>query len=141
MNTLLDPGARKVMQLATVEAQRLNSAMIGTGHILLALIADAKGIFGGGTIQFDCDLDSVRREVSTLVEPAEHTVVGKVPLTRTAKMAIEHALMLGNNEYVSRIHLLIGILQTDDAVAVRVLAQFGLSSVDVVRDALATIAT
>lgn len=141
MNPLFDPQARKIMQLATVEAQRLNSEMIGTGHILLALIADCNRLSGDGLIQFDSDLESVRHEVGNLCESAAFTVVGKVPLNLSAKRAVEHALMLSKNGTVSPMHLLIGILQDDDAVAVRVFTLFGLSSVDILSDAHAAIAT
>ncbi len=131
MNPLFDPHARKIMQLATVEAQRLNSEMIGTGHILLALIADGNGLAGDRFVHIHCDLELARRGVDNLAESAPRSIVGKVPRNLCAKRAIEFALKLPkhkNDETVLPIHLLIGILQDEDAVAVRVLTTFGGNS-------------
>ena len=141
MNPLIDRHSQKILQLAVVEAQRLNSEFIGTGQILLALLADSKGPWDG-VIDFVGDLETVRCEVGKLVQSAPYSIFGKVPLNLRAKKAIEFALVLRkNDEMVSPLHLLIGILQDEDSVAVRVLNRVGLPVSDVLRDAHSAVAT
>ena len=137
MNPLIGQHSQKTLQLAVVESQRLNSEFIGTGHILLALLADSNG-----PIDFVGDLETVRCEVGKLVQSAPYPITGKVPLNLCAKKAIEFALVLRkNDEVVSPLHLLIGILQDENSVAVRVLNRVGLPASDVLRDAHCAIAT
>ena len=141
MNPLFSPHVQKVLQLAATEAQRVNSEMIGTGHVLLAMIRDSEGMGYDGLINFECDIELARLEVAKLVEPALSDVAGKLPLNLATKKAVEHALLLANNETVTPLHLLIGILQDDDAVATRLLTRLGISTVDVLSDAHAAITT
>ena len=67
MNPLIGQHSQKTLQLAVVESQRLNSEFIGTGHILLALLADSNG-----PIDFVGDLETVRCEVGKLVQSAPY---------------------------------------------------------------------
>jgi ATP-dependent Clp protease ATP-binding subunit ClpC len=55
--------ARKVMQLANQEAQRLNHEYIGTEHILLGLVKEGSGIAAGLLKKYQIDLRRLRREV------------------------------------------------------------------------------
>lgn len=131
--------ARKIMQLSNQEAQRLNCETIGTGHILIALIRVCSAKDNGGLLQIECDLETVRREVRQLLTPAIHVVSGKLPLNTEAKQAIEYATELCNNRSVSPTHLLMSIIQNENAVATRVLACLGLSPKELLRDAHAAI--
>ena len=141
MYSQFEDNARKIMQLANQEAQRLNCETIGTGHILIALIRVCSATNNGGLLQIECDLETVRREVRQLIEPANHFVSGKLPLNTEAKQAIEYATKLSGNRSVAPIHLLMGIIQNENAVATRAVGCLGLSPKEVLRDARAAIAT
>jgi len=130
--------ARKVMQLATPEAQRGNHEHIGTGHILLAMIAERGGVAGRALNRVGCDLVEARLEVAKIVQPASHSVVGRVPTNSYAEQALEFALVESeeqNETSVCTEHLLLGLLRNQDSVAVQVLNRLGLS-VDEVRRAV-----
>jgi ATP-dependent Clp protease ATP-binding subunit ClpC len=138
MYDLFEQPARKVMQLATQEAQRSNHEHIGTGQILLALIAERRCVAARALNRVGCDLIEARREVAKIVESASHSVVGRVPLNLCAKQSVEFALIESeklNETLVRTEHLLLGILRIQDSVAVQALDRLGLS-VNEVRKAI-----
>ena len=57
------PRAKRVMELASEEAQSLNHNYIGTEHILLGLIRENEGIAAKVLISLGADLDIVRETV------------------------------------------------------------------------------
>src|SRR5436853_4205332 len=56
--------ARKVLQLAQEEAQRLNHNYIGTEHLLLGLVREGEGIAAGVLERLVVSLDKVRQQVN-----------------------------------------------------------------------------
>ncbi len=62
----LTPRAKKVLDLAHEEAQRLGHAVIGTGHILLGLMRDDYGLGAHALRQRGAELEQVRKEVAAL---------------------------------------------------------------------------
>lgn len=62
----LTPRAKRVIDLAHDEAQRLHNNYIGTEHLLLALIREAEGLAARILAFLDVDLDRARREVVAL---------------------------------------------------------------------------
>src|ERR1700689_2115275 len=60
--------ARKVMQLANQEAQRLNHEYIGTEHILLGLVKEGSGVAANVLKNLDVDLRKIRLEVEKIAQ-------------------------------------------------------------------------
>src|SRR5579875_153630 len=125
--------ARKVMQLANQEAQRLNHEYIGTEHILLGLIKEGGGVAAHALKAFDIDLDKIRQQIEMIVQTGPDTVTtGKLtPRSREViRYAIEECKNLNHN-YVGTEHLLLGLLREWEGVAAQVLINFGLKLSDV----------
>src|SRR5947209_6505490 len=59
--------ARKVMQLANQEAQRLNHEYIGTEHLLLGLLREQEGVAAQVLMNLGLKLEDVREEVLNLL--------------------------------------------------------------------------
>jgi len=129
--------ARKVMQLANQEAQRLNHEYVGTEHILLGLVKEGSGVAANVLKNLDVDLQKIRREVERLVSSGNEMVtMGKLPLTPRAKKVVEYAIEEArnlNHNYVGTEHLLLGLLREQEGVAAQVLMQLGLK-LDEVRE-------
>jgi ATP-dependent Clp protease ATP-binding subunit ClpA len=121
--------ARKVMQLANQEAQRLNHDYIGTEHILLGFIKEGAGVAANVLKNLGVDLSNLRTEVQKFAHTAEGGALGRLPQTPAAKkvidFAIEEALHLSHN-YVGTEHLLLGLLRESDSAAAHVLRNHGL---------------
>ena len=63
----LTPHARQVLELSSVEARQLGHDLIGTGHILLALIGEGDGGAVQVLLHQGADLDQVREQVLRLL--------------------------------------------------------------------------
>ena len=134
--------ARKVMQLANQEAQRLNHEYIGTEHVLLGLIAEGSGVAANVLRNLGVDLRRVRSEVEKIVQygPAGRSVAsGRLPHTPRAKKGIEYSIeeaRLLNHNYIGTEHLLLGFLREQEGVAAQVLMNLGLKLEDVREEVL-----
>ncbi|MBI2191717.1 MAG: ATP-dependent Clp protease ATP-binding subunit [Planctomycetes bacterium] len=133
--------ARKVMELARQEAQRLNHEYIGTEHILLGLIKEGSGVAASVLNNLDVNLKTIRLEVEKMVPSGSNmaTIGQKLPYTPRAKkvleFAFEEARNLGHN-YIGTEHLLLGLLRENDGVAAQVLLNLGLKLEDVREEVL-----
>jgi ATP-dependent Clp protease ATP-binding subunit ClpC len=74
------PRAKKVLELALREAQKLGHTYIGTEHLLLGLIREGEGVAAQVLEELGADLNRVRQEVIQLV-------AGGVELEATAAPA------------------------------------------------------
>src|SRR4051794_34526249 len=86
--------ARKVMQLASQEAQRFNHEYIGTEHILLGLVKEGSGVAANVLKNLDVDLRKVRLEVEKIAQTGpggDQVFLGKLPHTPRVKKVIEYS--------------------------------------------------
>jgi hypothetical protein len=124
---LLTDRARKVMQLANQEAQRLNRRAVGTEHILLALLREGTGV--AANVLVNLELNS---------GPAMETP-HSLPLTARATRTIEHSLEEASSldhHYVGTEHLLLALLHDPENTAVQILDTFGLKPAEIRREVL-----
>ena len=127
--------ARKVVQLATQEAQRLNHEYIGTIHILLALVRVESGVAASVLWVFGIDLKCVRWKVQGLFgDGADMVTMCKLQQTSNATKvfdnAIEEARIFARNE-VDTEHLLLGLLRVQESAAAQILLNLGVIYEDV----------
>src|SRR5437660_3804714 len=122
--------ARKVMQLAQEEAQRLHHNYIGTEHLLLGLLREGDGVAGKVLTRLGVDLEQARQAVEGIVGRGDHLVSGEIGLTPRAKrvveLAVDEARRL-HHHYLGTEHLLLGLLREGEGVGAGVLESFGLS--------------
>jgi ATP-dependent Clp protease ATP-binding subunit ClpA len=129
--------ARKVMQLASHEAQRLKHYYIGTEHILLGLIREGGGVAGNVLKNLTLDPDRVRREIEKVILCGPAAIgLEDPPQTSRAKKVIEYAIAVARtlkHNYVGTEHILLGLLREEEGVASQVLRNLGLT-LSAVRD-------
>ena len=103
--------ARKVLQLAKLEAIQLRHEYMGCEHILLGLLKDGGGVAANVLKNLGVDLDVSRLGIIPGV--AKVVPEGPMPQTPRAKRVVEHAArearLLGHN-YVGTEHLLLGLI-------------------------------
>src|SRR5262249_55064682 len=125
--------ARKVMQLAHQEVQRLNHAAVGTEHILLGLVKVREGAAAVALNNLGVDLRMLRSEVEKL-NPRNNDdsfSISRPPPTPQAARAIQNAnAEAKTSDVVSTAHLLFGVLSVN-AVASQALEALGLSTAQV----------
>jgi len=122
--------ARKVMQLANQEAQRLNHEYIGTEHVLMGLIKEGSGVASNVLRNLDVSFHKAEEMVKKAIQPGPDNPVtmGKLPQTPRCKKVVEYAIEEARNmghNYLGTEHLLLGLLRVKDGVAAEVLLTCG----------------
>lgn len=127
MNGFADftPRAKRVIELAKLEADKMNHSYVGTEHLLLGLIALGEGVAVNVLEKMGVSLETVIREVEKQVGhgPATKTA-GNLPLTPRSKKVIQlavHEAQSLNHTYVGTEHILLGLLHEGEGVAAQVL--------------------
>ena len=123
--------ARKVMQLANQEAQRLNHEYIGCEHLLIALIKEGGGVaahvmkaFGDAN-----DLIKVLREACT-PGPNFGVAMGKLPHTPRTKAVIQAAIAESEarkDGYVGTEHVLLALVRDPESLPLAALTAIGIT--------------
>ncbi len=132
--------AKKVMNLARQEAQRLNHEYLGTEHILLGLVQEGSGVAANVLKNMGIDLNKIRMEVEKIVKTGPSMVtMGQLPFTPRAKkvleLSMEEAGNLGHN-YIGTEHLLLGLIKENEGIAAQVLLNLGVKLEDVREEVL-----
>jgi ATP-dependent Clp protease ATP-binding subunit ClpC len=124
--------ARKVMQLANLEAQRLKVEYVGTEHILLGIIKEGTGIAVAILKTFRVDLPKMAQQVESMIPSSpDRKTKTKPPQTPRAKKVIEYAMdelcsLQPDSKSVGTEYLLLGLLREREGIAGQVLMNFGL---------------
>jgi ATP-dependent Clp protease ATP-binding subunit ClpC len=124
--------ARQALTLAQEEAQRLNHNYIGTEHLLVGLIRVENSVSSKILRRLGVSAHEVQDLVEQTVGVGEkiETSGDKINLTRRTKhvleLAVNEARRLGHH-YIDTAHLLLGLVQQEDGVAVEILRRLGVS--------------
>jgi hypothetical protein len=121
--------ARKALQLANREAQRMNHEYIGTEHLLLGLIAEGGGVACAALRRLGLDPARVRSEVLARAQAGPDMItMGTLPQTPRAKRCIEFAIAEAARagRPVGTGELLLGVLMEQEGLASQVLLNLGI---------------
>jgi ATP-dependent Clp protease ATP-binding subunit ClpC len=137
--------ARKVLQLANDEAERLQHAYIGTEHVLIGLVREEDGLGGqvlrGEGVTVDRVNELVTRVAPAGTAPASSHRRDLTPRTKQVlEYAVEEARRLNHN-HIGTEHLLLGLIRQGDGPAIDALRQLGLSSDRIRRDVMQILTT
>jgi len=130
--------ARRVMGFSRQEALRVGSEFIGTEHLLVALLMEGEGVAAKVLKNLQVDLKSTRQVIEKLIPPSTSPTVtlGQLPFSPRVRRAIERAAAASSRrglDVIDTEHLLLGLLEDDEAIAPLVLRNLGFK-VDAVRD-------
>ncbi|MEI6332609.1 MAG: Clp protease N-terminal domain-containing protein [Pseudanabaena sp. ELA645] len=128
--------AIKVIMLAQEESRRLGHNFVGTEQILLGLIGEGTGVAAKALKSMGVNLRDARLEVEKIIGRGNGELSVEIPFTPNAKSVLELSLKECRELQDSGIgteHLLLGIIQVGESVAVRVLENLGVNSSSVRR--------
>jgi len=131
--------ARRAVVRAQEEARRLDHPYIGTEHLLLGLLGlDASA----AAVALSVSVDAVRQQVEQLAGRGGDRPGSRLPFTVAAKQAIEGALAAASRrkQKVGPQHMLLGLLDQQDDVAVRVLVALGTDITQARQEAVESLA-
>ncbi|MDR1595875.1 MAG: ATP-dependent Clp protease ATP-binding subunit [Puniceicoccales bacterium] len=132
MNSMLNltPRAQQVLAVARQEAERLGKSVIGTEHILLALMQLPQCIAISILHSMNVDLGAIRADIERLSEKDTRVSDGgNIELSpvvqRVLVAAAKEATML-QHPYIGTEHILLGILREDEGIAAKLLLDAGV---------------
>ena len=139
------PRARRALDLAFKEAERLNHNFIGTEHVLVGLVGlRDEGVAVKVLKDLGLDLEAARREVEKRVGIGpEQIKVGFLPFTPRMKKVLQEAKKQAkalNHTYVGTEHLLLGLLSESEGVAAQVFKHFNIAAEQMGKELLKEIA-
>jgi ATP-dependent Clp protease ATP-binding subunit ClpA len=130
--------AREAVVAAQEEAGVLRTGYVGSEALLLGLLRVEEGLAARVLASFDVTLDRARAQVVLRVSVGENPTPEPIPFTPRTKQvlerALEAALEMGHN-FVGTEHVLLGIADVDEGVAIGVLRDFDLDG-QKIRDAV-----
>lgn len=122
--------ARRVLSLAHQEAERMRQNVIGTEHLLLGLIEEEGGVAGRVLRELGLEPDRVREMVERMSGFGQYRG-GKIDLApgtqQVLEFAIEEARRMGHH-YIGTEHLLLGLVRSNEGMAMEVLRKLGVTS-------------
>ena len=122
--------ARRSLAYAQEEAQRFNHPYIGTEHLLLGLVREENSVAARVLRSLGVEAPKVRGAVEEIIGRGEKRVVGKIGLSprtkRIIELAVNQARNMGNN-YIGTEHLLLGLVEEGEGVALDVLTSLGIT--------------
>ena len=124
------PRAQRVLKLAADEAEGLRHAEIGTEHLLLGLLREARGLGALALRELGVDPEDVRGRLEGRLHPDDVAPEKPAGLSPGCKHAIEMAVDEANrfhHRYLGTEHLLLGLLRDGDGLAYVTLDSLGVS--------------
>ena len=122
--------ARRVLSLAHQEAERMRQNVIGTEHLLLGLIEEEGGVAGRVLRELGLEPERVREMVEKMSGFGQYRG-GKIDLApgtqQVLEFAIEEARRMGHH-YIGTEHLLLGLVRSQDGMAMDVLRKLGITA-------------
>lgn len=128
-DTQLSQRAKKIIQLADQEAQRLKHAVVRAEHLLLGLLKEGSGVASNVLSNLNVDVRSLESEIGKQLEnlddAADSEAEKLVEAAELMKAAEDEARDL-DHEQVGSEDVLLGILRNGQSVAGDLLAKFGV---------------
>jgi ATP-dependent Clp protease ATP-binding subunit ClpC len=120
--------SRRAVVLAQEEARRLSHYHIGTEHLLTGLLREERGAAARVLEASGVTLDDVRERIVALAGPGQEPRREHIPFTPRAKKGFELALREASRlgRHIGTGHLLLGLTEQGDCVAVQVLGALGV---------------
>ncbi len=121
--------ARRVLSLGHEEAERMRHSHIGTEHLLLGLMKEDGGIAGRVLRELGLEYNQIQNIIERMVGLGELSANRPTLSPGTQKvleLAMEQARRLGHH-YIGVEHLLLGIVELDEGIAIDALRQLGVT--------------
>ena len=119
---------RKILHLARDEALRFKHGVIGTEHLLLAMIKEGEGVGAMVLINLGIELTELRKSIENSMSLG-HGGKLDVPFSNDARVCLNYSMEEAKNfghSYVGTEHLLLGIIRTEGSLGAQILESIGI---------------
>ncbi|MDX6643086.1 MAG: ATP-dependent Clp protease ATP-binding subunit ClpC [Solirubrobacteraceae bacterium] len=125
-----DEQARSALSLAQEEARALGHSWVGTEHLLLGVLRGQDDVAAAVLERLAVTYERARNQVARINGVADTPVTGELPLSPRGTEALEQAEREAyelRSGVVRTAHLMLGLLDERESLAVRVLADAGVA--------------
>ncbi|MDX6667704.1 MAG: ATP-dependent Clp protease ATP-binding subunit ClpC [Solirubrobacteraceae bacterium] len=125
-----DEQARSALSLAQEEARALGHSWVGTEHLLLGVLRGQDDVAAAVLERLEVTYERARNQVARIDGVTDTPVKGDVPLSPRGTEALEQAEREAyelRSDVVRTAHVVLGLLDERESLAVRVLADAGLT--------------
>jgi len=126
----VDPTIHRALEFASGEASRLGHGYIGTEHLLLGILKEAKGTLANVLRQIHIDYDAVQTELSRLITPVPASASpGRIPLTPRAQKALKFGAREAKAMHQATVgaeHVFLGLLLEGHGLGAQALRNLGV---------------
>ena len=128
------PETLLIMKLAKEEARRLGRNVVGTEMFLLGIIGEGASVASEVLSDLEITMKDARFMVESLVGYGNEYFEKEIVFTKRAKRVLEKAWVMAKKNHKQRIEavdLLLAILEEPDSLAMKVLENLGVDSVEI----------
>ncbi len=128
--------AKKVLDLAGIQASNIGHNFVGSEHILLGLLAEGNGIAYKVLQKLGVSIENVQQRIIQIEGKGKSgvQVMGFTPRTkRIFEITLMEAQNLGHN-YVGTEHLLLGLIKEGEGIGARILLDLGIDFNAVIKE-------
>ena len=125
-----DEQARSALSLAQEEARTLGHSWVGTEHLLLGVLRGQDDVAAAVLGRLEVTYERARNQVARIDGVTDTAVEGELPLSPRGTEALEQAEREAyelRSDVVRTAHVMLGLLDERESLAVRVLADAGLT--------------
>lgn len=123
-----------IMKLAKEEARRLGRNIVGTEMFLLGIIGEGASVASEVLSELEVSMRDARFVVESLVGYGNEYFDKEIVFTKRAKRVLERAWKMAkkaNKQRIEGVDLLLSILEEPDSLAMKVLENLGVDSVEI----------
>jgi len=121
--------ARRVLSIAHQEAERMRHNYIGTEHLLLGLMLEEGGVAARVLQELGLEVERVQEIIERLTGIGQSSTIRpelSPGMQKVLELALEQARKLGHH-YIGVEHLLLGLVEYNEGVAVDALSKMGVT--------------
>ena len=122
-------GAKKALTIARNESHKLKHSVIGTEHILIGLRSEDSGFAAAALRQSRVKVEDIKGVILNAAKALPNPpALGRIPFSDMAKKALDAAFNEAaemRHNYIGTEHILLGILETNETNASKILIQLG----------------
>ena len=123
-----------IMKLAKEEARRLGRNIVGTEMFLLGIIGEGASVASEVLSELEVSMRDARFVVESLVGYGNEYFDKEIVFTKRAKRVLERAWKMAkkaNKQRIEGVDLLLSILEEPDSLAMKVLENLGVDSIEI----------
>lgn len=130
MENSYSKSANQVLEIAREQASNFHHRLIGTEHVLLALVIESDGNAGKVLRSLNVKPTAIREEIEQYTGYGSAAKAGFMEMSPRLSMALEYSKTLAdrtNSDQITTDHILLGLVSSEQVLAAQILRKLNIS--------------